>query len=255
MTNERPQPGAAPDLSAFGACSVIAPLHGGHRQQVWLVERAGQRLVAKTNRRTAAQLEWLLPLQQAARDAGFVVPALLRSADGALSAQGLTLEPFIDGRPAQQANMAALLPRLQALHRTTITLPQRPGFASARELISAGGGGDIDMGLLPPDLAQACRAAWMRLTGAECAIHGDLSPANVLLTPEGPALLDWDEARRDLPIFDTMACRSPSPAQARAHLAWEVATCWQHEPDRARALACDLLAQGAASLSGTPHGA
>lgn len=36
----------------------------------------------------------------------------------------------------------------------------------------------------------------------ECAVHGDLGVGNVLLTDEHVALIDWDEARLDVPAFD-----------------------------------------------------
>lgn len=229
-----------PDLSAFPGVTPQHPLAGGNRHSVWLVDTPDGPAVAKTTTRSEDQLRWLLPLQDAARAAGFRVPALIPAPDGRLGPGGTTLEPFVAGAPAEPRNLPALLPRLQAMHRATVHLPQRPGFASVRALPAAGRGGDVDLGAMPPDLAEACRDAWARLTGAECAIHGDITPDNLLMTPEGPALIDWDEARRDLPVFDTMACRTASPVQARARLAWEIAACWTVEPERARRLAAAL---------------
>lgn len=231
----------APDLSAFGAVSLLHPLAGGARAEVWRVERDGVALVAKSTRRSEAALRWLEGPQALARAAGFVVPGLIASGDGSLAPTGWTLEHFIEGRPAPEAAMPALLPGLQALHRTGAHLPQRPGFASVRDLMAQDTGGDVDLSAMPADLVAACRNAWRALTGAETAIHGDITAANVILTAAGPALIDWDEARRDLPQFDTLACRTPSPAQVRAQLAWEVACGWTREAPRATALAARLL--------------
>jgi Ser/Thr protein kinase RdoA (MazF antagonist) len=230
-----------PDLSAFGIHGDVTPLPGGHRNAVWRVAGPGGPLIAKSTMRSEAALRWLLPVQAAARTAGFAVPGMIAAPDGRLAPQGWTLEPFVPGRPATAADLAALLPRLQDLHRATAAWPQRPGFASARALITGDRGGDVDMTALPADLALACRAAWAALSGDDCAIHGDLTPGNVLLTPEGPALLDWDEARCDLPAFDTLACAAPDAIITRAHLAWEVACGWRREPGYARALAARLL--------------
>jgi aminoglycoside phosphotransferase (APT) family kinase protein len=73
-------------------------------------------------------------------------------------------------------------------------------------------------------------------------VHGDLNSTNLLIGAAGQAiLLDWDEARRDSPLFDTAVFRPRSPVLARARLAWEVATGWRLEPDYARALATRLL--------------
>ena len=100
-----------PDLSAFGPVTVLAPLPGGHRNPVWRVARAGVALVAKHTTRSESALRWLIPVQEAARAAGFTVPALLPAGDGRLVAGGVTLEPFVEGRPGQAADLPALAPR------------------------------------------------------------------------------------------------------------------------------------------------
>ncbi len=232
----------APDLSAFPGLTPLHPLPGGHRHAVWLAQSPNGQFVAKSTTRSDAALRWLEAPQAMARAAGLIVPGLIAAADGRLAPNGWTLEPLLDGRAAQPVNMAALLPKLQAFHRAATHLPQRPGFASTRDLQSQSAGGDVDLDRLPPDLAAACRAAWRVLTGVETTLHGDVTPANVILTADGPALIDWDESRRDLPVFDTIACRPASALQRRAHLAWEVAARWAREPDHARALAQSLLA-------------
>lgn len=228
-----------PDLSAFGDVRLLAPLPGGRRNAVWLAETGGARVVAKSTRRTAAALAWLAPLHAAARRAGFVVPAPIRAADGAPCARGWTLEPFVPGRPA--TGLTALSPRLRAFHAALPALPQRPGMAGCLDLLATDRGGDTDLGLLPADLAALCRAAWATLRDRPARpIHGDIGAGNLIATAAGPALIDWDEARCDFGFLDYAGCTPLDAPEARAHLAWETAACWQIEPARARALAARL---------------
>ena len=118
-------------------------------------------------------------------------------------------------------------------------LPRRPPVTyttfQARDL-----GGDVNLAQMPADLVVALRAAWARMTGAEVALHGDLRESNILMTPQGPALLGWNNARRDLAIYDAGAVQTASPPQIRARLAWEIACCWTLEPTRAKALAAEF---------------
>jgi Ser/Thr protein kinase RdoA (MazF antagonist) len=73
----------------------------------------------------------------------------------------------------------------------------------------------------------------------ECVIHGDLNPSNVLIDAnEHAAILDWDESRLDVAAFDQAALCPPAAGPAlNALRAWEIACCWQIEPDHARNLA------------------
>lgn len=228
----------APDLSAFGAVRLIAPLAGGHRNQVWLAERAGAQLVAKSTRRDAAQLAWLAAPQAAARAAGFVVPGLIGAANGALVSQGWTLEPFLPGATFSDADLRAIAARIGQFHRLAAPIGQRPGFVTLPELADCDRGGDIDLHLLPADLAARLRAAWRAVAGARCqCLHGDLGPQNLIHTAQGPALIDWDEARVDCLFLES---GDPSPAEQAAHLAYEIASGWTSEPDYARRLAARL---------------
>ncbi|MEH7826526.1 phosphotransferase [Gemmobacter denitrificans] len=231
---------SAPDLSAFGA-TPLHPLSGGHRNAVWRADLAGRPMVAKSTRRSDAALRWLFPLQAAARQVGFIVPHLIETPSGP-APNGWTLEALVEGHAATAPALAALAPRISAFHATTGDLPQRPGFASCRELPQVLRGGDIDLTQLPNEVGEICASAWRGLAGTDCAIHGDLCAANIILGPDGPALIDWDEARKDLPFFDLVATSPMSADQKRAHLAWEVASCWQAEPTRARALLLELRA-------------
>jgi Ser/Thr protein kinase RdoA (MazF antagonist) len=235
-----------PDPGLWGVAAPLAPMPGGHRNTVLRTMGLARDLVFKSTRRSEAAIAWLLPLLDRARRAGFTVPRPLRARNGAFVAGGWTCEPLITGRPAAPSDLPRIYAPIHRLHALACDLPQRPGFRAAADLATHDRAGDIDLGRMPPDLAATCRVAWTTLASApRTAIHGDLCAGNLLWTPEGsPALVDWDEARVDAALFDT-AHTSPAvlpPAAERALEAWEIAACWQVEPDRARRLAAGLLA-------------
>lgn len=209
---------------------------GGHRNAVWLVQDPrGVRYTAKSSRRSEAALAWLAPLQAAAVKAGFAVPALIPAADGRLAPNGWTLEPFVTGPKAQ--DLRPLADRIIAFHYHAPAVPQRLGFASLPALLQQMQGGDVDLTMLSTPLVTRLRAAWQPFADQSChPIHGDLSPANVILGPDGPTLIDWDEARVDLPFLDLRAAQASTPDQDRAHMALEIASCWHREPAHARYL-------------------
>lgn len=231
-----------PELSAFGAFRAVHPMDGGRLATVWRVEDSlGRAFVARRTARTEPQLRWVLTVQRLARQAGFRVAPFRAASSGALGPGGWTLEPMLEGRGAGLREMASLLPRIAEFHALGQGMKQRPGFVSSLDLLSGEIGGDVDLGGLPPKLVAACRAAWAPFTGqAETSVHGDLGPGNVLLGPGGPALIDWDEARLDLPLHDLAACTTLPEAEARAQMAFEMAVCWRKDPAYARTLAQHL---------------
>ncbi|MEM9426749.1 MAG: phosphotransferase [Pseudomonadota bacterium] len=169
------------------------------------------------------------------------MPRLIPSERGHLSEAGWTAEPFLEGQSIDPERMAALAPIVTRFQRLSHTLPQRPGFVSAREFRHKTKGGDIDLGAMPDGVAAACRAAFAALDDRTAIIHSDLTPSNILITPDGHiALIDWDEARRDHPAFDLAQLGQMTEVDTRTRLAWEVACCWKTEPERARALAAHL---------------
>ncbi len=232
-------------LLPWGNCKVLQPLNGGYRNAVYLVEIGDTHFVAKTSRRSEEALSWLEPVHQAAREAGCVVPELVRSPVGTFKNNGFTLEPFIAGKPTSVAELPELMEPIQTFHKLTQRVPQRPGFASSVELLQADNGGDVDLSQMPPELVQKCRTAWrMFAQMPQSVVHGDLGIGNVLRTSQGAlALLDWDEARVDLPIFDTLTLLRPTISKSQELLldCWEIAVCWQIEPEHARKLAVGLL--------------
>ncbi len=235
---------------AWGEIRVVRELPGGNRNPVLLVERAGERFVAKGTRRSAEAVAWLERVHAQARDVGLVVPEAMRSRAGNLVEDGVTLERFLEGRPADARSLTRLRAVLRSFHEATRQLPQRPGFASSAAMVQRRSAGDIDLDRMPPDLVEVCRAAWSRLADVpHSVVHGDLQRDNVLVTPEGDvALVDWDEARVDASILDDVALSvalggRPRPgweAAEAALRAWDVASCWELEPAFARRLAAEL---------------
>ncbi len=131
------------------------------------------------------------------------------------------------------------------MHSAGADLPQRDGFASARDLLIDQAGGDIDLSAIPPDLVAQLRAAWSAISLETTLVHGDLNPDNILTDHDGTVtLIDWDEARRDHPLFDTATWSdAQTPIIKRAALAWEIACSWRLEPTHARSLASSFMSQ------------
>ena len=234
----------APPLDLWGVSAELRPLTGGSRNTVLRTVGLDRELVFKTTTRSAEAINWLTAVHQYATSAGFVVPHHIASLRGALVEAGWTCEPLIDGRPFSARDLAAVAPMMAAFHGASTMCAQRPGFRASADLLSDDAGGDVDLSVMPEALVTACRAAWARVAGSPAAVvHGDLTPANLMWAGDGrPALLDWDECRRDLTLFDTVQIRDATAEERNAALAWEVACCWSAEPGRARQLAAKLLA-------------
>lgn len=225
-----------PPLCAWGLSGPLTPLSGGHRN---IVLRCGD-YVLKSTTRNEAQIVWLLEPMRMAEHCGLRVPYPQRSQSGSFVVSGWTCEPFLSGKPAPPK---AISSEIEALHHSAEATQQRPGFLSAQDLMLRDQSADIDLTLLPTDLRGAIRGAWSELSPEkDTLIHADLNPSNILMSPDGaPALIDWDEARRDHPAFDRAQLADPDPITQRASMAWEIACCWVREPDRAQALAQALL--------------
>lgn len=219
-------------------------MEGGHRNQVFR-SLGPDPVVFKSCQRSEAAVRWLLPVLDIAVASGFVTAPPRQSLDGRYVAEGWTCEPFIPGKPADKSDLEHLHFLIEAFHDSSRSVPQRPGFLSTSALQREPQGGDVDLSVMPPDLAGACRAAWAAVeTGNETVIHGDLCAANVVLCPDGRfALIDWDEARRDLAGFDLVHRDGIDMAWQRAHLAWETACSWTLEPAYAQGRAAQLMAQ------------
>ncbi|MEM6888205.1 MAG: phosphotransferase [Pseudomonadota bacterium] len=239
-----------PPAHLWGMAAALEPLSGGNRSSVYRTCGPAPPLVFKSTTRGEDALRWLLPVLDRARLAGFRVPEMLISRAGTYSADGWTCESFLPGQPASDADLRALAPMLAGFHTHARLLPQRPGFLSSEMLLRENWGGDVNLARMPVELVAMCRDAWAALlydepetAALETIIHGDLCPENVLMQPgQPPALIDWDEARRDRAAFDHVYLGHGSAVLRQAHLAWEVACSWTREPTYARRMAARLQA-------------
>ncbi|WP_158603451.1 phosphotransferase [Micromonospora radicis] len=237
-------------LAAWAGVKLVRPLAGGHRNEVLLAERAGVPLVVRRSTRPRAALEWELDLLEQLRELGVATPEPVPTDDGRRHVDGLLVSGFVPGRyPTEPADWRRVADQLAVLHAATTGWPQRPGFAASGVLLDEGSGGDVRLDAMPASVAAMVRSAWLPVQqGPRCVVHGDVGPTNVLVDGARVTLLDWDEARVDVPWFDYAllpdGVGTPWPgdrAQLRAAgLAWETATCWRAEPVYARRRLAEL---------------
>nr|WP_164517284.1 phosphotransferase [Tabrizicola piscis] len=170
------------------------------------------------------------------------MPKLIRNKNGKLTEGGWTCEPYLDGSHFTDDELSSVRPLVAELHAATSDIPQRPGFLSSRDLIEREYGGDVDLRAMPASLVVHCRNAWSAVSDQKQAvIHGDLNPGNLIRCTDGrTALIDWDECRRDLVLFDTAVLGEASDEEHSALFAWELACSWQIEPHYARQQASQL---------------
>ncbi len=246
--------GRIPGLAAWPGVEVTDVLTGGARGAVFLALRGEHRLVVKVSSRSAASLAWELDLVEALGQAGVRVPDLVPTGDGRREYRGVVVQSLLTGRPPETRDdwrrVAAVI---ATVHELTRGWPQRPGSASAAQLLQQTHAADVHLDAMPSDAVALVRACWTALLAEPvpavapdryCVVHGDLGPGNVLIGDDGVGLIDWDEARVDVPAFDLAAFPddalagsliSDDPQLLRtAALAWEVATCWTVEPEYAR---------------------
>jgi Ser/Thr protein kinase RdoA (MazF antagonist) len=191
-------------LRAWSGIDLAGPLAGGARNPVFLARRCGQQVVVRRSGRATAALEWELDLQEHLRAHGIWVPEVVAADDGRRHVDGLLVHLFLEGhQPRDSHDWRRVVDMLVAVHQLTNEWPQRPGFASSRQLLTTARGGDVRLDAMPGEAVRAVRAAWQPiLDGPECAIHADVGAGNILVEGDAVALLDWDEARVDVPWFD-----------------------------------------------------
>jgi aminoglycoside phosphotransferase (APT) family kinase protein len=131
---------------------------------------------------------------------------------------------------------------LREVHRLTRGWPQRPGWRSSTDLLSAETGTRIDLTAMPADGVARCRAAWSRLARRPTSVvHGDPNPRNIRITAERVALIDWDESHVDVPDLDLALPHNAAGLEdaaydiaAQASAAWEAAVCWDDDYSKRR---------------------
>ena len=81
------------------------------------------------------------------------------------------------------------------------TLPP-PDVISLRERME----GALRHGRIPPHIAAGILGLIERLSPADGLCHGDVHPGNVIMTADGPKLIDWDGATRAPAGVDLASC-------------------------------------------------
>jgi Ser/Thr protein kinase RdoA (MazF antagonist) len=222
----------------------IEKLTGGVANDVWSVRVGGRLAVARLGQRSDADLAWESELLRHLDRNGMTVPVPIPTIDGRSFADGLTVMRYMEGGPPETAaDWRRVADTVRQLHRLTAGWPQRPGWRSSTDLLHADTGTRIDLNRMPPEAVERCRAAWARLAGREtCAVHGNPnSPANVRITADRVALIDWDEAHADVPDLDLVLPYNGAglegterDAAEQASAAWEAAVCWDDDYSRKR---------------------
>jgi Ser/Thr protein kinase RdoA (MazF antagonist) len=213
----------------------IEPLSGGIANDIWSVRVHGRLAIGRLGTRSDADLAWETELLQHLDRKGLTVPVPIPTADGRLFADGLVVMTYVEGgAPETEADWRRVADALRRLHQLTRGWAQRPGWRSSTDLLHAETGTKIDLGAMPAEAVARCRAAWARLVGREtCVVHGDPNPGNIRMTADRVALIDWDEARLDVPDLDLVLPHNAADLDdvshdiaAQASAAWEAAVCW-----------------------------
>lgn len=221
---------------------ALVPLSGGHRNRAFRTVGLRNELVFKSTRRPKDAIEWLVPVHELAESCDFVIPKLIRNKHGMLVEDGWTCEIFIAGEPFDIADLPSIVCDVSHFHQRAAAIAQRPGFLASQDLLNFDVGGDVDLTSMPDDVTERCREAWRRLSPGLCTVvHGDLNPSNLIRCSDGRVgIVDWDECRRDLSLFDIGQLKPLGPDEQKAIAAWEIACSWQLEPDYARQLITQL---------------
>jgi len=222
----------------------IERLAGGVANDVWSVRINGQLAVGRLGKRSDADLAWEMKLLQYLDGEGLAVPAPIPTSDGRLFVDGLVVMKFMEGgAPESEGDWHRVAETLRQLHRVTPGWPQRPGWRSSTDLLHAETGTKIDLSAMPAEGVARCRAAWARLVGRQtCVVHGNPnSAANVRMTANRIALIDWDEAHVDVPVLDLVLPHNAAELDdleldiaGQASAAWEAAVCWNDDHAKAR---------------------
>lgn len=109
--------------------------------------------------------------------------------------EGPTMLAELQTRPYKTGAFARMLAELQAeMHaHTSLALPSQR--QRQRRHVEAVAG-------MTDEVRAAVLAALERLPDGEAFCHGDFHPGNIILTPEGPVIIDWVDVTRGNPLAD-----------------------------------------------------
>ncbi len=113
---------------------------------------------------------------------------------------GQTMSVEMRGRPG----LADELAREFAAVHASIHARLGTGLPSLRERLEVK---IRDAGPLPLDMRDRALAALVRLPDEERLCHGDFHPENIVMTEDGPVVIDWVDAARGNPLADVARTR------------------------------------------------
>lgn len=226
-------------LGQWGKAERIERLTGGVANDVWSVRLDCRLAVGRLGRRSDQDLAWEADLLEHLHRNGMAVPVNIPTPDGRRFVDGLVVMEWMPGGPPETvADWQRVAATVRQLHALTKDWPQRPGWRSSIDLLTAETGTRINLAAMPTEAVVRCRAAWARLAGRPtCAVHGNPnSPGNVRMTANQVALIDWDEAHVDVPDLDLVLPFNGAGLQGeqrdiaeQASAAWEAAVCWDDD--------------------------
>jgi len=106
---------------------------------------------------------------------------------------GPDLLTLLSRRPWSVWHIGAMCGDLHARLHDVIAPPALPSLDERAAAILAG---------MPPAIAEAARRELASLPAGDRLCHGDFHPANVLMSPRGPVVIDWPNAVRADPLAD-----------------------------------------------------
>jgi aminoglycoside phosphotransferase (APT) family kinase protein len=213
----------AAGLAGPAEAPAAARLAGGVSSDIWRVDLASGAVCVKRAlpRLKVAQL-WEAPVERnryerewlrvAARAAPGSAPQVLAEGDGMFAMEYLELplwkEELRHGR-ADPAFAAAVGRTLAAIHRGTTDDAEIAGAFATDAIFRA-----IRLepyllatAALHPDLQRRIFTIYSSISASKvCLVHGDVSPKNILVSPEGPVFLDAECAWYGNPAFDLAFC-------------------------------------------------
>lgn len=215
-------------LIAAGERPPVTPLTGGVSSDIFRVDLAGGPICIK---RALAQLRvaaaWYAPVERNAaevawmRTAGAFVPGAVPKILGQDRTGGMFAMAFLDPGdypvwkdelrdgaidPAAARDVGGRLARIQSAAARDVTLA--PRFANHATFHAI----RLEPYLLATAEAHPDRAAALRALAEATAskrvtlVHGDVSPKNILIGPDGPVFLDAECATWGDPAFDLAFC-------------------------------------------------
>ncbi len=214
----------------------------GNRSSVWRGVLEGKPVAIRSSKRSEASLDWELDLLGALASLDFLVPEPIPTQSGKLRFGSWTVQVWIEGKPpTTEFDWQLVTAELRRLHRSLDGYRQRPGACSVTELRQVRRSIDADLDQTPSPIVEHCLPYFdAYLKDHNRVIHGDPGADNIRITPDGKVgLLDWDEARVDVPDLDLVSLGAPGlsglrrgEAEAAVH-AWETLNGWLVEPDYA----------------------